>query len=119
MVECSFKENSPTPWYNEHTQALKGAARKMERNSKKTKLEFFRISWKESSIAYREALKAARSAHFSTLLEDNKQNPRYLFEIVAKLTKNKSSSPDVYKQHSSNDFMNFFTYKIDISGRKL
>ena len=27
-----IKENSPTPWYNEHTRALKRAARKMERN---------------------------------------------------------------------------------------
>ncbi|XDV21738.1 hypothetical protein PO909_026762 [Leuciscus waleckii] len=85
----------------------------MERNWKKTKLEVFRISWKESSIAYREALKAARSAYFSTLLEENKHNPRYLFETVAKLTKKKASSPEVSKQHSSNDFMNFFTYKID------
>ena len=108
-----IKENSPTPWYNEHTRALKRAARKMERNWKKTKLEVFRISWKESSITYREALKAARSAYFSTLLEENKQNPRYLFETVAKLTKKKASSTEVSKQHSSNDFMNFFTYKID------
>ncbi|CAM4662288.1 unnamed protein product [Leuciscus chuanchicus] len=36
-----IKENSPTPWYNEHTRALKRAARKMERNWKKTKLEVF------------------------------------------------------------------------------
>jgi len=47
---------------------FKRAARKMERNWKKNKLEVFRISWKESSIAYRDALKAARSAYFSTLL---------------------------------------------------
>ncbi len=26
-----IKENSPTPWYNEHTRTLKRAARKMER----------------------------------------------------------------------------------------
>ncbi len=25
-----IKEKSPTPWYNEHTRALKRAARKME-----------------------------------------------------------------------------------------
>ncbi|KAI2665191.1 putative RNA-directed DNA polymerase from transposon BS [Labeo rohita] len=49
-----IKENSPTPWYNEHTRALKRAARKMERSWRKTKLE-----------------------------------------------------------HSSNDFMNYFTSKID------
>jgi len=60
-------------------------------------------------IAYREALKTARSAYFSTLLEENKHNPRYLFETVAKLMKKKASSPEVSKQHSSNDFMNFCT----------
>jgi len=27
--------------------------------------------------------------------------------------KKKASSPEVSKQHSSNDFMNFITYKID------
>jgi len=48
-----IKENSQTPWYNKHTRALKRAARKMERSWKKTKLEVFWISWKESSIAYR------------------------------------------------------------------
>jgi len=40
----------------------------------------------------REALRAARSAYFSTLLEENKQNLWYLFETVAKLTKNKAST---------------------------
>ncbi|XP_052444554.1 uncharacterized protein LOC127986312 [Carassius gibelio] len=33
------KENSLTPWYNEHTRTLKRAARKMERSWRKTKLE--------------------------------------------------------------------------------
>jgi len=32
-----IKENSPTLWYNKHTQALKRAARKMERKLEKTK----------------------------------------------------------------------------------
>ncbi len=31
-----IKEKSPTPWYNEHTHALKRAARKMERSWRKT-----------------------------------------------------------------------------------
>jgi len=47
----------------------------MERFWKKTKLEVFRISWKESSIAYRDALKTARCVYFSNLLEENKHNP--------------------------------------------
>ncbi len=87
-----IKEKSPTPWYNEHTRTLKRAARKMERSRKKTKLEVFRLAWRESTLSYRKALKTARSDYFSSLLEENKHNPRYLFNTVAKLTKNKAST---------------------------
>ncbi len=65
-------------------------------------------------ISYRKALKTARSDYFSSLLEENKHNPRYLFNTVAKLTKNKASTGvDISQQHSSNDFMNYFTSKIN------
>jgi len=30
------------------------------------------------------------------------------------MNKHKASNPDISKQHNSNDFMNFFTYKITI-----
>ncbi|KAL0148144.1 hypothetical protein M9458_056546 [Cirrhinus mrigala] len=109
-----IKENSPTPWYNEHTRALKRAARKMERSWRKTNLEVFRTAWRECNLSYRKALKSARSDYFSILLEENKHNPRYLFNTVAKLTKNKEpTGTDYAHQHSSNDFMNYFTSKID------
>ncbi len=108
------KEKSPTPSYNEHTRALKRAARKMERSWRKTKLVVFRIAWQESTLSYRKALKTARSDYFSSLLEENKYNPRYLFNTVAKLTKNKASTGiDISQQYSSNDFMNYFTSKIN------
>ncbi len=49
-----------------------------------------------------------------SLLEENKHNPRYLFNTVAKLTKNKASTGvDISKQQNNNDFMNYFTSKID------
>uniref|UniRef100_A0A9J7X3K5 Reverse transcriptase domain-containing protein n=1 Tax=Cyprinus carpio carpio TaxID=630221 RepID=A0A9J7X3K5_CYPCA len=108
------KEKILTPWYNEHTRTLKRAARKMERSWRKTKLEVLRIAWRESNLSYRKALKTARSDYFSSLLEENKHNPRYLFNTVAKLTKNKAStSVDISQHHSSNDFMNYFTSKVD------
>ncbi len=108
-----IKKKSPTPWYNEHTRTLKRAARKMERSWRKTKLEVFRIAWQESIISYRKALKTARSDYFSSLLEENKHNPRYLFNMVTKLTKNKASTGvGISQEHSSNDFMNYFTSKI-------
>ncbi len=50
----------------------------------------------------------------SSLLEENKHNPRYLFNIVAKLTKNKTSTGvDISQQHFSNDFINYFTSIIN------
>ncbi len=82
-----IKEKSPTPWYNEHTRTLKSAAWKMERSWRKTKLDVFHIAWRESTLSYRKALKTARYDYFSSLLEENKHNPRYLFNTVAKLTK--------------------------------
>ncbi len=112
-----IKEKSPTTWYNEHTRALKRAARKMERSWRKTKLEVFGMAWRESTLSYRNAIKTARSDYVSSLLEENKHNPRYLFNTVAKLTKNKTSTGvDISQKHSSNDFMNYFTSKINTFG---
>ncbi len=72
------------------------------------------MAWRESTLSYRKAFKSARSDYFSSLLEENKHNPRYLFNTVAKLTKNKTStSVDISQQHSSNDFLNYFTSKIN------
>ncbi len=52
-----IEEKSPTPWYNEHTRALKRAAWKMERSWRKTKLEVFRKAWRESTLSYRKSIK--------------------------------------------------------------
>ncbi len=107
-------EKSPTPWYNEHTRALKRGAQKMEHSWRETKEEVFHKAWWESTLSYRKSLQTARSDYFSSLLEENKHIPRYLFNTVAKLTKNKTStSIDISLQHSSNDFMNYFTSKIN------
>ncbi len=63
---------------------------------------------------FAQALKTARSDHFSSLLEENKHNPKYLLNTVAKLTKHiTSAGADISKQHINNDFMNDFTSKID------
>ncbi len=101
-----IKEKSPTPWYNEHTRALKRAARKMERSWRKTKLEVFRFAWQESTLSYRKALKTARSDFFLSFLEVNKHNPRYLFNTVA-------TCVDISQQHNINVFITYFTFKID------
>ncbi len=68
----------------------------------------------DSSLSYRKALKTDRSDYFSSILEENKHNSRYLFNTVATLTKNKTSTGvDISQQHSSDDFLNYFTSKIN------
>ena len=77
------------PWYTENNRALKQASRKLERKWRHTKLEIFRLAWKDSNVQYRRALTAARSFYFSNLIEEN--NPKFIFDTFTKLTK---------KQHS-------------------
>ncbi len=64
--------------------------------------------------SYRQTVKAARAEHIRKLIDNNQNNSRFLFSTVARLT-NKQMSPDlnVPSQFNSNDFMNFFTDKID------
>ncbi len=83
----------------------------MELSWRKTKLEVFRIAWRESTLSYRKALKTARSDYFSSLLEENKHNPQYLFNTVTKLTKSKApTGVGISHEHSSNDFVNVSGY---------
>ncbi len=70
--------------------------------------------------SYRQALKAARTEHIRKLIDNNQNNPRFLFSTVARLTNNQTS-PDLIipSQFNSNDFMNFFTDKIDNIGNTI
>ncbi len=92
----------------------KKKTRNLERKWRKTNLEIFRIASKNSMSGYRQALKAARTEHIRKLIDNNQNNPRFLFSTVARLTNNQTS-PDlnIPSQFNSNDFMNFFTDKID------
>ncbi len=64
--------------------------------------------------SYRQALKTARTEYIRKLIDNHQNNPRFLFSTVARLT-NKQMSPDlnIPSQFNSNEFMNFFTDKID------
>ena len=108
------REKRTVPWYNSNTHALKKETRSLERKWRKTNLEVFRIAWKNSMSSYRQALKTARAEHIHKLIENNQNNPRFLFSTVARLTNNQTP-PDlnIPSQLNSNDFMNFFTDKID------
>jgi len=57
------------------------------RKQHKTKC-YFCISWREHNCV-KKSLKTTKSPYFSTLLEENKNNP--LFETVAKWTKSNTA----------------------------
>ena len=100
------------PWYTENTRALKQASRNLERKWRHTKLVVFRLAWKDGTVQYRRALTAARSSYFSNLIEENKNNPKFLFDTVANLTKKQHSPREDGFHFSSDKFMNFFEEKI-------
>ncbi len=63
--------------------------------------------------SYRQSLKAARAEHIRKLIENNQNNPRFLFSTVSRLTNNQMSPELNIPSQFSDDFMNFFTDKID------
>ncbi len=104
------REKRAAPWYNSYTHSLKKETCNLEHKWRKTNLEVLRIAWKNSMSSYRKALKAARTEHIHKLIDNNQNNPRFLFSTSARLT-NKQMSPDlnIPLQFNNNDFMNFFT----------
>ena len=101
------------PWYNSQLRALKQTARKLERQWCSSNLEESQLIWKDSIQKHKKALRKARTAYYSSLIEQNKKNPRSLFSTVARLTKSQSSvEPCIPLTLSSDDFMKFFINKI-------
>ena len=59
------------PWYSAETRTLKKSTRKLERNWQTTKLEVFRMAWKDSLLEYKQTLIRTRSEVFLKLIREN------------------------------------------------
>uniref|UniRef100_A0AAR2L787 Reverse transcriptase domain-containing protein n=1 Tax=Pygocentrus nattereri TaxID=42514 RepID=A0AAR2L787_PYGNA len=109
-----IRDKKLAPWYNDHTRTLKQTARNFERKWRLTKLESFRLEWQHSMTNYKKALIKTKSQYISALIEKNRDNPRFLFSTVAKLTKNQKQTSSVIPDTiNSNDFMKFLDDKIN------
>uniref|UniRef100_A0AAR2K8P7 Reverse transcriptase domain-containing protein n=1 Tax=Pygocentrus nattereri TaxID=42514 RepID=A0AAR2K8P7_PYGNA len=109
-----IRQKKLAPWYNDKTRTLKQTARKLERKWRHTKLEVFHTAWKDSLIEYRNALTEARSAYLASLIENNKYNPRVLFNVISQITQNQAGNePEIPATLTSEVFMDFFNNKID------
>lgn len=108
-----IKQKKLAPWYNTEVRKLKQNVQKLERKWRSSKLIESRSIWQDSLRLYRKALRTARAAYYSKLIEDNKHNPRFLFSTVARLTESHSAiEPCIPVTLSSNDFITFFNDKI-------
>ena len=108
-----IKQQRLAPWYNTDTRNLKRASRKLEKKWRSSKQEESCIAWQNSLKIYKKALCNARANYYSSLIEENKNNPKFLFDTLATLTKSRSSiEQNIPLTLSSNDFMGFFNGKI-------
>ncbi|KAL6458614.1 hypothetical protein MHYP_G00320860 [Metynnis hypsauchen] len=108
------RQKKLAPWYNDQTRTLKQLVRNLERKWRSTKLEVFYSAWKDSLVEYRRELNKARSAYLASQIEINKNNPRALFSVISKLTKNQAGTdPQIPAIHTSNAFMDYFDNKIE------
>ncbi|XP_049331164.1 uncharacterized protein LOC125799151 [Astyanax mexicanus] len=115
-----IRDKKLAPWYNDHTRTLKQTARNFERKWRHTKLECFRLAWQHSLTDYKKALIKTKSQYISSLIEKNRDNPRFLFTTVAKLTgSQKQTSSVIPVDINSNDFMKFFDDKINSIRQKI
>ena len=74
LVVKKRKEKRPAPWFNDDTRILKKDCRKLERKWRSSKLEVFYLAWHDSLLRYKIALTNARNAHFSSVINLNKNN---------------------------------------------
>ena len=108
------KQEKIAPWYTTQTRLLKQAARRLERKWYATKLEVFRLAWKDSLKEYKTALNNAKSAYYSSLIHNNKDNSKFLFDTISRLTKSRNEvSHSIPITLSSKDFMDYFNDKIE------
>ena len=109
------KQDKIAPWYTAQTRSMKQAARKLERKWYATKLEVFHLAWKDSLKDYKKALNNAKTEYYSSLINDNKNNPKFLFNTISRLTKSRNEvTHSIPITLDSNDFMIFLMIKLNL-----
>ena len=108
------KQTKKALWFNSETRKLKQTVRSLERQWRSHHKTDAYDAWRAGLIQYKKLIRATRAAYYSSLIEENKNNHRLLFNTVAKLTRSHhSTNPNIPPSLSSNDFMEYFNNKIE------
>ena len=95
VVPLMIKKQSlkkPAPWFNAETGTLKRSCRILERKWHSTKLEIFHPAWHNRLLTYKGALTTARNAYFSSIINRNRNKPKFIFVPVKSLTQKQIQS---------------------------
>lgn len=104
------RNRKPTPWFNNDTRRQKRICRKLERKWRILKLDSTHQQWRNNLVLYKSMLSQARTTYYSTLINNNKNNPRFLFNTVTKLTRKPTNTNTLF---TPTQILNFFNSKID------
>lgn len=106
----SFSKSSP--WYTTELRAMKMKSRQLERQYKKSGLTVHKLMYDGHLSQYAEALKAARTKYYSSIISDGAANPNKIFKTINSLLA-PIKSPVCSSVQECNKFLSFFMEKIE------
>ncbi|KAJ0022462.1 hypothetical protein NQD34_009952 [Periophthalmus magnuspinnatus] len=113
LKQESIKPRPPAPWYTLQLRTLKQHVRRTEKLWRRSRSEQSLKAWKLCLLTYKAALRKARTRYYPNLIEVNKNNPRFLFSTVARLTNSHNANESLIPSNiSCDDFLHFIDYKI-------
>lgn len=95
-------------WYNSQIRMFKQKA--WEIRKEVADLHSYRLAWKDCLLTIKKALRKTRIDHYTFSIEENQNNPRFLFSTIAKLNITSIFHPHV--PSTVEDFKSFFTNKM-------
>ena len=111
-----IRSSHSNPWYTPALRAAKAACRKLERKWKSSKNSFNLSLLRSATNAYHKSLLAAKRLYYSTLVTENRQNPRQLWKTVNSILHRNTIkvNPSGVADGTSiaQSFASFFTDKI-------
>ncbi len=101
------------PWFNDETRAIRQKWRKAERKWKRDKLQISYDCVKECMIHYQKTVKTAKANYFSDLIAKNAHSPKIWFNTINSVLNPMSNLYPDPSPMACENFLKFFTEKID------